>query len=102
MGFFDIFVEQPRPPNDDIKMTAAVATLEELVEALSTYGQPHIMLHDNGFWSCSAQLHTNMKGALFEVKSAFGKHKQLRGAVEECLQKAVQAVAKFELTPNSK
>lgn len=77
-------------------------SLEELVDALSRYGRAHIMLHDNECWSCSAKLRTNMPGADFEVKSAFGKHRTLRGAVEECLSKAVEAVAKFEFTPSSK
>jgi hypothetical protein len=95
-------LRQTRPADGDIKMPDTVTSLEELVEALSTYGRPHVMLHDDGFWSCSAKLHTNMKKAPFEVKSAFSRHKQMRGAVEECLQKAVQAVAKFEFTLNSK
>jgi len=77
-------------------------SLEELVDALTMYGQPHIMLHDDGCWSCSAKLRTNMKEATFEVKSAFSGHTQLRSAVEECLQKAARAVGKFEFTPKSK
>lgn len=82
-------------------MSSAVS-LEELVVALSRYGRPHIMLHDDEYWSCSAKLRTNTPGATFDVKSAFNKHRDMRGAVEECLTKAVEAVAKFEFTPNSK
>ena len=82
-------------------MSSAVS-LEELVKALSRYGRAHIMLHDNECWTCSAKLRTNTPGATFDVKSAFNKHRDMRGAVEECLMKAVEAVAKFEFVPKDR
>lgn len=76
----------------NIRSTPSVEmTLEQILEELSRYGQPHVTMSDRGWWS-AIDMHVSAKGATFNIRSASG-HKSAWAAAAECLERVRQTLS---------
>jgi hypothetical protein len=52
----------------------------------SNYGRPHIHCHEDGSWSCSCEMNTNIKGASSKIRSDYNLRSPL-AAAQQCLDR---------------